>query len=174
MSTRSTLTKNSTKSKNITRNTTCSSLFDANELEFCCDYCKRNVDVFSHTRKKKKHNNKDKHVINKCSQPWNESYATNYSKALHHIKACECMNKETTIMTQNEHKHNKKKSNSLSSMSQSDFSSESKSSEEKSTGTKTSNKPSSKMTVITETKPLRNQVSKKVWKQKARKSTKSI
>ena len=108
MSTRSTLTKNSTKSKNITRNTTCSSLFDANELEFCCDYCKRNVDVLSHTRKKKKHNNKDKHISNKCSQPWNESYATNYSKASHHIKACEHTNKETTIIMQNEHKHNKK------------------------------------------------------------------
>ena len=138
MSTRSSSRNSNNVNKNITRNTTCCSLFDSDELEYCCDICKGKVDVLSHARRKKKQSNKDKHLSNKCSQPWTASYATNYSKALHHMKVCDYLNFETTIVIEDEFKHNKKSYSSLSSLTQSDSSSQSKTNEEKSTKTKTS------------------------------------
>ena len=39
------------KSKSITRNTTCSNLFNSNELEYCCEICRKKVDILTISRK---------------------------------------------------------------------------------------------------------------------------
>ena len=57
------------RSKNVTRNTTCSNLFDLNELEFCYDICKPRVDILSCSKKLEKSSNKEKYASNKCRQP---------------------------------------------------------------------------------------------------------
>ena len=47
-----------TSNKNINRNTACSELFESGDLEFACENCKAEVDVLSHSRKKRKRNDK--------------------------------------------------------------------------------------------------------------------
>ena len=42
----------SSKNKILTRTTTCASIFDINELDYCFDYCKKQVDSLSHSRKR--------------------------------------------------------------------------------------------------------------------------
>ena len=80
------------KSKSITRNTTCSNLFNSNELEYCCEICRKKVDILTISRKPRKYSNKDKHRVNKCKQPQTASYASSASRALHYAKICEYLN----------------------------------------------------------------------------------
>jgi len=125
------------KSKSITRNTTCSNLFNSNELEYCCDSCRKKLDIHTITRKSRKNSNKDKHRTNKCAQPWTAPYVSSASRALHHAKVCEYLSIECSIELQNEYKYQRKSYSSLSSLSQTDYSSKTNN-EEKSTKTKTS------------------------------------
>ena len=69
MSTRSLSSTSNNRNKSITRNTTCSNLFDSDELEFCCNNYKPKVQILSLRRKLKKQSNKDNYLSNKYRQP---------------------------------------------------------------------------------------------------------
>ena len=110
MSSRSAKSMKSSKDKILTRTTTCASIFDINELEHCCDYCKKQADSLSHSLKKRKLSNKHKHHANRCSQPWTAQHVASSKstvKALHHVKVCDYLNIETSVAIEDECKHKK-------------------------------------------------------------------
>ena len=115
----------SSKHKTLTRTTTCAPIFDNNESECCCDYCKKQVESLSHSRKNRKLSNKRKHHANRRSQPWTAQCATSRKsavKALHHIEVCDCLNIKTSVAIEDECKYEKQGCSSSSSISQSESS----------------------------------------------------
>lgn len=89
--------------KTITRSTTCKDLFTHADLEFVCHNCQPLIDILTLSRSNKR--NKQKHRTNQCYQAWNESYATNTTRALYHLKLCKKLNLATKVSLDGEFKY---------------------------------------------------------------------
>ena len=96
--------------KTITRSTTCKDLFTHADLEFVCHNCQPFIDILTASRSNKR--NKQKHRTNQCHQASNESYTTNTTRALCHLKLCKKLNLATKVSIDNEFKHEANKNDS--------------------------------------------------------------
>lgn len=96
-------------SRTITRSTTCTDVFAAEDLHFCCSKCYSILDLLSSSKPGLQKSNRFLSKRNKCEQQWDVLHATTAQRALRYEEVCKKLGLPIDFNLIDEFKHSKQK-----------------------------------------------------------------